>query len=306
MSTPAQSPAVRGLSPAEAAARLVRDGNNELPGRERRGLLATVWDAVREPMFLLLIGCVLLYFVVGALRDALALAPFVLLVVGITVFQARRTENALAALRTLASPRARALRDGTVSALAARDLVTGDVILLEAGDRVPADARLLDASALEVDESLLTGESVAVMKRTGGDAAHAERSGTVYSGTLVVRGHAMAEVVATGSRTEVGRIGASLASIVAPKTPLQQEVASLVRGVGSLGLLTCAIVVVVYGLTRGDWLSGALAGLTLALSMIPEEFPAVFTIFIALTAWSMARRNVLTRQPPEVEALACV
>jgi Ca2+-transporting ATPase len=306
MADTSNRPLPAGLSAQEAALRLSRDGPNELPGGHRRSLLQTVWHAVREPMFLLLIGCVLLYFLIGALHDALALAPFVLLVVGITVFQARRTENALAALRTLASPRARALRDGTVTALAARELVAGDVILVEAGDRVPADARLLDASALEVDESLLTGESVAVMKHIAAPACADEPSGRIHSGTLVVRGHAVAEVVATGPRTEVGRIGASLAGIVPPKTPLQLEVAKLVRGVGTLGLAACVIVVVVYGLTRGDWLAGLLAGLTLALSMIPEEFPAVFTIFIALAAWSMARRKVLTRQPPAVEALSGV
>ncbi|MFO1376753.1 MAG: cation-translocating P-type ATPase [Steroidobacteraceae bacterium] len=297
---------VQGLSAAEAATRLARDGYNELPSGERRSLLETIWHAVREPMFLLLIGCVLLYFLVGALHDALSLAPFVLLVVGITVFQARRTENALAALRTLSSPRARVLRDGVVSVIAARDLVVGDAILVEAGDRVPADARLVQATTLEVDESLLTGESVAVAKAVVADAAGDDRSGRIHSGTLVVRGHAVAEVVATGPRTEVGRIGASLASIVPPRTPLQREVATLVRSVGTAGLLVCTIVVVVYGLTRGDWVAGMLAGLTLALSMIPEEFPAVFTIFIALAAWSMARRNVLTRQPPAVEALSGV
>ncbi len=299
-------PLPAGLDAQAAALRLARDGPNELPGGHRRSLLQTIWHAVREPMFLLLIGCVLLYFLIGALRDALALAPFVLLVVGITVFQSRRTENALAALRTLASPRARALRDGAVTALAARELVVGDIILVEAGDRVPADARLVDASALEVDESLLTGESAATMKQVAAPGAADSPGGRIHSGTLIVRGHALAEVVATGPRTEVGRIGASLAGIVPPRTPLQLEVARLVRRVGILGFCACAVVVVVYGLTRGDWLAGVLAGLTLALSMIPEEFPAVFTIFIALAAWSMAKRNVLTRQPPAVEALSGV
>jgi Ca2+-transporting ATPase len=295
----------RGLGAAQAAARLARDGYNELPGKGRRSLLATVRDAVSEPMFLLLIGCVALYFLLGELEDALLLAPFVLLVVGITVFQARRTENALAALKTLSSPRARVLRDGIVATLSARELVVDDVVLIEAGDRVPADARVLESANLEVDESLLTGESVPATKRAAADP----RAGAVaqlYSGTLVVQGHATAVVTATGPRTEVGRIGASLAGIVPEKTPLQREVARLVRVVGGAGLAACAVVIVVYGLTRGDWLAGALAGLTLALSMIPEEFPAVFTIFIALSGWAMARRNVLTRQPPAVEALSSV
>ena len=167
---------------------------------------------------------------------------------------------------------------------------------------------MLACRNLSADESLLTGESVPVRKSRWDGVATMGRPGGddlpfVYSGTLVVQGQGLAQVVATGSRTEIGKIGKALQTVETEKTPLQTETGRLVRNVALVGLLMCLVVVAVYGLTRGDWLNGVLAGITLAMAMLPEEFPVVLTIFLALGAWRISQKRVLTRRVPAVETL---
>ncbi len=297
----------RGLSDADAAARLRAEGPNELPRDRPPRLLATVAQVLREPMLLLLAAAAIIYLLLGDREEALMLLPAVLVIVAITVVQERKTERALASLRDLSSPRALVIREGARRRIAGREVVRGDRLVLSEGDRVAADAVLLETAHLEVDESLLTGESAPVRKRPGPVSPDARPGGddqpVVYGGTLVVRGTGIAEVRATGARTEMGRLGASLVALDPGRTALQVEVSSLVKAFAIVGLALCAALVVLYGATRGDWLQGLLAGVALAMAMLPEEFPVILTIFMALGAWRIAKSHVLTRRLPALEAL---
>ena len=269
-------------------------------------------EVVREPMFLMLVAAGALYLVMGSLGDALMLLGFVFVVMAITIVQERRTERALDALRDLSSPRALVIRGGIRRRIAGRDVARGDILVLSEGDRVPADAILRRAINLSVDESLLTGESVPVRKTPSSDAKSLERPGgddlpSVYSGTLVTAGQGIAEVVNTGRRTELGKIGKALQQIQPEPTSLQKETGRLVRTLAIVGLAACGIVVVTYALTRGGtaqvWKEGLLAGIAMAMAILPEEFPVVLTIFLALGAWRISRSHVLTRRMPAIETL---
>jgi len=290
-----------GLTSTEAAARLRRDGPNLLPQPERRGWPRMLLDVIREPMLLLLVAAAALYLLLGEARDAAILGASVLLVIALTLYQELRSERALQALRDLSSPRARVLRDGVERNLPARELVVGDRISVTDGDRVPADARIVDGE-FEIDESLLTGESMPVRRIAGADAAAAR----MQAGTLIVRGYGSAVVDATGAATGMGRIGASLQTLHAERTPLQREMRRVVALFALIGIASCVLMFVLYGWLRGDWLQALLAGITLAMSNIPEEFPVVLTVFLALGGWRMARQRVLVRRPPAIEALGAV
>ncbi|MGN6521403.1 MAG: cation-translocating P-type ATPase [Dokdonella sp.] len=299
-----------GLDTTEAERRLARDGANELPRGERRGLLARTLAVLAEPMFLLLGTAAALYVVLGDIGEALVLAASVAAVIGITLRQADKSQKALDALRDLSAPQASVLRDGARLRIDARRLVVGDVLALDEGDRVPADARLLDATQLGVDESLLTGEALPAPKHVGTTTSDAlaapTRADHVYWGTLVAHGHALAEVVATGARTQAGRIGASLVRTATPRSPLQREIDRAVIAFAAIGLALCALVAGLYVALRGGWIDALLAGITLAIANVPEEFPVVLTVFLALGAWRLAREHVLTRRMPAIETLGAI
>jgi len=296
----ARQPPLKGLTQAQARERLAAEGPNTLPDPASHGVLALFLGVIREPMFLLLIGASTVYLVLGDVREALVLALSMVAVIAITVVQERRTERALEALRDLSSPRALVIRDGAEVRIAGAEVVRGDLLLLREGDRVSADARLEAAHALEIDESLLTGESFAVAKSAapGEDAAR-----QVFSGTLVVRGTGMAEVIATGPRSEMGRIGASLATVDPGRTRIARETMRVVRILALIALALCAGMSLLYWMLRGDPLAAVLAGLTLAMALLPEEFPVVLTVFLALGAWRISKHGVLTRRLPAVEML---
>ncbi|MFI5295935.1 MAG: cation-translocating P-type ATPase [Thermodesulfovibrionales bacterium] len=299
---------IQGLSESEAAERLRKEGYNELPSTKRRTFFAIAYEVVKEPMFLLLLAGGGIYLLLGDVQEAAMLLGFVFVVMGITLYQERKTERALEALRDLSSPRALVIRDSIQKRISGREVVRGDIIIVSEGDRVPADAVLISSVNLSVDESLLTGESVPVRKtHTTGPAEMCRPGGDdlpcLYSGTLAVQGVGIAKVAATGPYTELGKIGKALQSIEPEETLLQRETGEFVRKLALIGLSLCAVVVVVYGLTRHDWLKGLLAGITLAMAMLPEEFPVVLTIFLALGAWRISKKRVLTRRVPAVETL---
>jgi Ca2+-transporting ATPase len=292
--------AFAGLSSTEVRARLDIEGPNDFPSVRRRSLSAAVAEVLREPMFLLLLGCGMLYMLLGDRQEAWMLLGFLFVVAGITLYQERKTEHALEALRELSSPRALVLRDGRRQRVPGREVVRGDLLVLSEGDRVPADAALLECEDLHADESLLTGESLPVPKRGagGGDALP-----LVYAGTLVTRGHGLAEVFATGARTEMGKIGKALETTSSERTALQRETTLLVRRFAIAGAGLCLAIVLVYGLARSDWIGGLLAGLTLAMAIMPNEFPAVLAIFLALGAYRISQSRVLPRRVPALENL---
>jgi Ca2+-transporting ATPase len=300
--------ALRGLSETEAADRLGAEGTNELPSAKRRGIAVIAFEIVRQPIFLLLAAAGAIYLMLGDRGEALMLLAFVFVVIGITLYQERKTERALEALRDLSSPRALVIRDGLRRRIAGREVVRDDLLVLSEGDRVPADAVVLSAHDLSADESLLTGESVPVRKTAWDGVMEMPRPGGddlpfVYSGTLLVQGQGIARVRATGVRTEIGRIGTALEKIEAEETPLQKETGRLVRNLAFVGLSLCGLVVILYGWTRGNWLNGFLAGITLAMAILPEEFPVVLTVFLAIGAWRIAQHRVLTRRVTTVETL---
>ena len=297
-----------GLDAGEAKQRLTKDGANELPTSKPRSVLRLVREVTSEPMFLLLVACGAIYMVLGDRQEAFMLLGFVFVVMGISFVQQRRSERSLEALRDLSSPRALALRSGQPVRIAARDLVVGDVVLLSEGDRVPADVHLVEVSNFAVDESLLTGESAPVVKSssavdTQSAAAAKSEMSQAYSGTLVTRGTARGCVVATGERSALGRIGQSLAGIVVETTPIQKETRRVVKRVALVGLALAAALAIAYWWVLGDWLHGLLAGLTLAMAILPEELPVVLTLFLGLGAWRLAREKVLARSIPAVELL---
>jgi Ca2+-transporting ATPase len=300
--------ALTGIASNEAQEKLKREGYNELPSAKKRSVLQIALSVFKEPIFLLLVASGSIYFFLGDVTEGLVLLSFVFVVMGITIFQERKTENALDALKNLSSPRALVIRDSKQVRVPGREVVTDDIIILAEGDRVPADALLLSSTNLMVDESLLTGESVPVRKAVAKTDEQVWRPGGddqpyIYSGTLVTQGQAIAIVKAIGAKTEMGKIGVVLQNVERDETKLKAEVSHLVRNFAIFGLSLCALVIIVYGLTRFDWIEGILAGVTLAMALLPEEFPVVLTIFLALGAWRMSKKNVLTRQPHAIENL---
>jgi P-type Ca2+ transporter type 2C len=296
-----------GLSDAEAAARLTADGPNALPHNKRRSPLRIVLNVLREPMLALLLAGGVVYLAVGDRAEALILLVFACMSIAITAVQEARTERVLEALRDLTSPRALVLRGGERRRIAGGNVVRGDVIVLSEGDRVPADARLLQAADLSVDESLLTGEAAPVRKAVGVVGATARPGGedqpTVFSGTLIVRGTALAEVTATGVRSEIGKIGVSLNQLETGTPHLQRQMRTLVLAFAIMGGAVALLVVALYGSLRGDWLQGVLAGIAVGMAMLPEEFPMVLAVFMAMGAWRISKARVLTRRASAIESL---
>jgi len=310
---PLNAPALpQGLSEGEVRQQLLTDGPNELPISRPRSMLRLVREVAFEPMFLLLVACGALYMALGDVQEALMLLGFVFVVMGISFVQQRRSERSLDALRDLSSPQARVRRAGNERSVAARDLVVGDVVMLAEGDRVPADLSLRSCANLAIDESLLTGESAAVSKHAallpdaaGDFAPPATDTGLAqaFSGTLVTRGTGWGQVTATGERSALGRIGQSLSGIQIETTPIQKETRRVVTRIAIIGLALAAALAITFGLLRGDWLHGLLAGITLAMAVLPEELPVVLTLFLGLGASRLAREKVLARSIPAVELL---
>ena len=308
---------LRGLSALTAGDRLKQEGYNELPSTQHRQIWEIALEIFQEPIFLLLLGCGIIYLFLGDAQEALILLGFIFFIVGINLYQEQKTEKSLEALRDLSSPRALVIRDGKRQRIAGREVVREDVIVLSEGDRVPADAVVIWSTHLSIDESLLTGESLPVRKQSVRDTTDLEntiRSSTqhrpggedlpfVYSGTLIVQGQGIAQVYATGMQTEMGKIGKALQTVTQEDTVLQRETRRIVSKLTFVAIAICVAVIVIYGATRGDWLQGVLAGLALAMAILPNEIPVVLAIFLALGAWRFSQARVLTRRVPVVETL---
>jgi P-type Ca2+ transporter type 2C len=294
---------VTGLTPAQVQRQRALDGPNQLPQGQPRSLGRIAAAAFLQPMFLLLLAGAVLYGAIGQASDAASLMVSLVFVLAITVTQEYRTERVLRALKDLASPRSRVLREGVVQVLASVDLVRGDHLLVAEGDRLACDARVLQAHELLVDESQLTGESSPVHKSpaTGTDIDPVRH--VLRAGSLVVCGDGAAIVSAVGSRTALGQVGESLAQIAPPQSRVQQELRTVVRRAALLAGLLCLSAAAVFAARQDDWVGGLLVGLTLAMSIIPEEFAVVWTVMMALGAWRMARQQVLTRQAQAIETL---
>ncbi|NVM52103.1 MAG: cation-translocating P-type ATPase [Candidatus Helarchaeota archaeon] len=304
-----------GLTDEEAAKRFQRDGPNEIL-RERVG---SIWSVLRgtlsEPVFILLLTGALLYIIIGDLIEGLVLLSFICVIVIIDIYQEARSSRAVEALRAMSSPRANVLRSGIGKRITGCKVVVDDILFVAAGDIIPADALLLSANNLKIDESLLTGESLPIEKipassidKLDGSIPAEEKIKFIhiYAGTRVVAGRAIARVLTIGKNTEMGRISQSLREIKQEDTPLQKQTKVVVRRVGLVALISCLVVIFYYYFWLAEIVPGILAGISLALALIPEEFPIVLTIFLALGAYRIASKNVLTRRVPAIEALGAV
>lgn len=283
-----------GLTQQEVSERRKLYGYNELPQKQQKTVFKIALEVVKEPMFMLLLACATLYMIIGDYTEGAVMLGSVFLIIFITFFQHQRTEKALDALKKLASPRALVIRDGKQIRVAGREVVLGEIVLLNEGDRIPADGEIISAVNFHVDESMLTGESVAV---------HRSEEEKVFSGSLVVKGKAKIEVKAIGGGTEFGKIGRSLEAIEQEQTKLQKELKGLILKLFLIGALISVLIVVAFYFTRGNLISSFLNGLAGAMAILPEEFPVVMTVFLAMGAWRLSKIHVLTRRPTAIETL---
>ncbi|MEY3148814.1 MAG: hypothetical protein RL029_88 [Actinomycetota bacterium] len=286
-----------GISESQARSILAREGENLIPSEAPKTLAKQILVILSEPMLILLIAAGVINFLLAEVLDALMLMVTVFIVLGISIYQSRRSEKALQALKELSAPTVKVIRDGAEKRISSKALVVGDLVLLSEGDRVCADAVIISSISLAADESTVTGESIPVDKNEGE---------SLLSGTLITRGHGTAEVSATGVKSQLGAIGKSLQEITTSRSRLQRDVDQLVRVIGVLGIITVISVVTIYGSTRNNWLEGGLAGIAAAMALIPEEFPVILTLFMAIGAWRISKEKVITRQPSSIESLGSI
>lgn len=315
-----------GLTTEEARRRLARFGPNELAERPRPTFWQMLLDQFRNFLVLLLIAAAVISIALGEIEEAVAIIAIVLLNAILGVIQERRAEEALAALKKMAAPDARVLRDGHRVTVPARELVPGDIVFLEAGNYVPADLRLTEAVNLRIDEASLTGESVAVEKQAEvvlpEETGLGDRVNSAYMGTIVTYGRGKGVVTATGMETQLGRIAELIQAYEEEATPLQRRLDQLGRWLGTAALVICGIVfleTLVADTNLGllfqagpaayfrEYLDSVvelfLTAVSLAIAAVPEGLPAVVTICLALGMREMVRRNALIRRLPAVETL---
>ena len=287
-----------GLCDAEVDASRTAHGDNRLEAQERRGFWKALYTALTEPMFLLLVAAATIYFILGDTHEAIFMLGAIVLVIAISLYQDQRSRRALEALAQYSKARAKAIRNNTVIELPTEDLVVGDHVVVAEGELLPADGLVAYANDFSVNESILTGEAFPVGKDlSGGDGSQ------VFRGTQAVGGLAVVRVTQVGKATELGRIGTSLAAITESRSPLELQIAPFVRNMAIIGLL---FFLVVWGLnyrSSGNLLESLLKGLTLAMSILPEEIPVAFTTFMALGAWRLMKLGILVKHAKTVETL---
>jgi Ca2+-transporting ATPase len=307
---------LQGLTSAEARQLQARYGRNELVREEKKSFARQVLQVLSEPMFILLIAAAAIYFFLGEPGDGAIMLVFVLGIISIEVIQEWKTDKTLNALKNLSAPTVKVLRDGQEQIISSTDLVPGDIMLISEGVKVPADGWVLKASTLCIDESTLTGESVAVWKAVAEDRDTVEssfwRQDYCYAGTLVTQGIGIIQVDKIGLATEYGKIGQDIISAPDRPTPLEKQTGQLVRSCAEIAAGFFAIVglVTYFNIPDHSFMEriteSILAGITLAMAMIPEEFPVILTVFLSMGAWRLTRKKTLIRKLPSVETLGAV
>jgi len=286
----------------EAERRRLELGGNDLVPKERHASqLRALAHAAHDPMVILLAIAAAAYLAIGEREDATIVIVALVVIAAVTWALERRTEHAVQRLERLAAPVSRAWRDGSLQIVPAKNLVQGDCILIRSGDLVPADAMLSEGS-VTVDESTLTGESAPIKKQVTGS----DESAHVFAGTTVLMGRAMAVVVATGRRTRYGRVSTLVATIRRSRTPLQRAIGHLVLRLGAFAGVCCLVVIAAEVAHGTGWAAAALAGVSLAIAAVPEEFPTVYALYLSLGAWRLARHHALVRDLAAVETLGSV
>lgn len=304
-----------GLTTSEARKLQERFGKNELTQQKKESFLKKTFHIICEPMFLLLLVAAGIYFLLGEPRDGIIMLIFVVGIISIDVIQEWKTDRTLNALKDLSAPHIQVLRDGREQTIPSAELVPGDLMMIYEGVKIPADGVVVRCADLCVDESSLTGEAEGVWKAAVGDIEPSDdywRRDYCYAGTLVTQGSAAVCVEKTGSRTEYGKIGMNVAEAPTEDTPLQKQTGKLVR--------TCAVIAGILFILVGvfTWMDipdhtftdrlveSILSGVTLAMAMIPEEFPVILTVFLSMGAWRLAKKHSLVRKLPSVETLGAV
>jgi len=313
--TEEHKPAIQGLTSVEARKRQEEYGKNELIAEEKESFFSKVLHIVSEPMFLLLIVAAIIYFILGEPRDGAIMLIFVVGIISIDVIQEWKTDKTLNALKDLSAPHSTVIRDGQETVIASSDLVPGDLMLITEGVKIPADGEVVKANDLRVDESSLTGEAEGVWKTTVGNAEPNSdywRKDYCYAGTLVTQGSAQVLVDKIGAATEYGKIGTNIAAAPDLPTPLQKQTGNLVKlSAGIAAVLFAAVVLVTWfnipnHQFKDRLIESILSGITLAMAMIPEEFPVILTVFLSMGAWRLAKQQSLVRKLPAVETLGAV
>ena len=305
---------LNGLSHEEVKSQLIRYGYNELPMSATKNILDIFVEIMREPMFILLVSSAIIYIFLGDYKEGLILLTATIMIIFIAFFQYRKAENALAALRKLATPQALVLRDGIQQTIPGREVVPNDIVFLNEGDRVVADAILIQDQHIWMDEALLTGESMPVKKivqmngevKTAQSTLLSNATNEVYAGTLVVQGSGVVKIVATGVASKFGKIGIALNVIKEDITKLQLEMKTLIKHLFIIGVSVSIAVVIAFYFTRGGLINAILNGISTSMAVLPEEFPVVLTVFLAIGAWRLSKIQVLTRKPSAIETLGAV
>ncbi len=287
-----------GLSEQEVIERRRIYGQNSSPVSEKHHLLSIIKETASEPLFILLLITASIYFATSNFRDGSIMVCALFFVAGISLFQERRSRNALKLLKDFSEPLCTVIRDGAEKNILSQEIVTGDIIVLNDGDIISADATVLEAHDFAVDQSILTGESFAVVKSADEKADH-----TVFKGTSVLSGRCIARVTCVGDQTEMGRLGKLIGTIENTKTPLQQQIRTFTGQMVGFGVFAFLGIVLYSYYLSNSWLTSLIRGLTLAMSVLPEEIPVAFSTFMALGAYHLIKRGVITKSPFTVETL---
>ena len=288
---------LNGLNDTEIINARQLHGINQSSVKKQNTLLKSLKDMVTEPMFILLVGAVSIYFILGQTQEAFFMMGAILLVSAISFYQDNRSRRALEALKKMTAPKAKGIRKGMLVDILTTEIVMGDYLLAEEGSLIAADGLIIQSNDFLVNESMLTGESFSVNKSIG------TNNNRVFQGTQVVSGQAVFTVIAIGDKTELGKIGQSIQSIEEEKTPLQIQIGGFVK---KMALVGAGVFLLVWGInyfSSRDFLDSLLKGLTLAMSILPQEIPVAFSAFMALGAWRLMKKGIIVKQTKTVESL---
>jgi Ca2+-transporting ATPase len=286
-----------GLSDGEVVESRKKYGYNSLDHQDKNGFLHSLIEMIIEPMFLLLLTATSVYFITGEFGNGIFMTAAIILVSAISLYQESKSRNAIESLKKLLQPKSKVIRNGEIMEIPSEEIVIGDYIQTEEGTFIPADGIVMKSYDFSVNESVLTGESLAVLKKEN------TTNNTVFQGTIVASGMAICEVTAIGNQTQLGKIGKSIATIQEEKTPLQIQISDFVKKMSVIGLVIFALVWAINFYNSGLFLSSLLKALTLAMSIIPEEIPVAFTTFMALGSWRLMKMGIIVKQTKTVETL---
>ena len=301
-----------GLTDSEVKISREKYGTNELEKKKKESLLKKVLHVFTEPMFLLLIITASIYFILGEISDGIIMFCFVLFISGIEFFQEQKTDKALEVLNNLSSLNVKVIRNGQIISIDSKDIVVDDIVILEEGDKISADGIILECQGLGINESALTGESDTAYKKIKDNSINHFKLNMCYAGCDVTSGSAIIKITAVGTNTEYGKIGNALNSISKEKTPLEKQIKKLVIICTIISLTFFALVIILNFIDNWSLplkeriIHSILSGITVAMATIPEEIPVVLTVFLAMGAWELARKNTLTKNMKAVETLGAV